>query len=93
MKSTTITLAGRGFQVRKFNIGELEDIAELTSNAPKHKLPFEILRLALGRAEPPLDAPAVRALDADPTEFGEAIRNSLVKSVKLVKDAGIKLDN
>lgn len=53
--SIAIILGGSSFAVRKFTIGQLEIL--FTTDWPKGKFGFAVLRLALERAEPKLAVP------------------------------------
>lgn len=72
MASTAkITLAGVEYTIRKFNIGELERIAE-TVEGPRHKVPFTIIGIALERAEPKLTG-SVHDIETDTDEIQAAM--------------------
>lgn len=66
-----ITLDGKEYTLRAFNIGELEEVADLVQSEKPHKLPFAILRVAMRRAEPRVED--VNALEITAAELNKAI--------------------
>lgn len=69
-KTATITLAGVDYTVHAFNIGELEELADIIEGPPK-KAAFQILRLAMKRAIPPVTD--VNAIEAERDEISAAM--------------------
>lgn len=70
-KTYTITLGGETYTCHPFNLGELEDIADLTDTLSGAKAGFAILRLALARATPAVPDP--RLLEGSAAEVEAAI--------------------
>lgn len=70
-KTAKVTLAGIEYTVHAFNIGELEEIAELVGgNATPGRVSFQVLKIALRRAEPKIEDP--NAIEAEPEEIKAA---------------------
>lgn len=69
-KTATIRLGETDYIVRAFNVGELEQVLELSDTLSRAKMPFAILRLALRVAVPPV---ASETLDATPIQIGIAV--------------------
>ena len=63
-KTAVITLGETDYTIPAFDIGELEDIAEVFATLPAHKVPFETLRRALAHASPPVADPLRLEADA-----------------------------
>ncbi len=83
-KTFTITLDGQEYTMRPFNMGELEEVAEL--DLPRAKMPFALLRLAMKRADPP--CPSVDAIEMTPDEFNEAVGKVMVAAGMRKVEAG-----
>lgn len=56
-RTAKITLGEQEYTIRAFNLGELEEIGELieTASDRKGKVSFEIIKMALRRADPKVD--------------------------------------
>lgn len=81
-KTAKITLGDQEYTVHAFNLGELERISDLMKDAKPGRIGFEILRLAMERAEPkPED---VGAIEMTLDEVNDA-------SAKLMELAGVKV--
>lgn len=63
-KTATITLGGTDYTIHAFNIGELEKISLLFKVQPDASTAFNVLRMALKRAEPKMDDPDAIELDS-----------------------------
>lgn len=77
-KTFTITLGGDGYVCHRFNIGELEKIADLTDSLKPATAGFAILKLALARATPPVADPD--SLEASADEINRAITLIMVSA-------------
>lgn len=59
-KTAIIRLGEADYTIRRFNLGELEELAALIQETPRHRTSFAIVRLALATAEPAVtDANAI----------------------------------
>lgn len=65
-KTVTVTLAGTEYLVPKMNVGQLEEMTDSRGRS------FDILRIALRRAEPKVAD--VNAIEADPAEISAAVK-------------------
>lgn len=66
----SVSLGGRSYTVRRFTIGQLETL--FTTDWPRGKFGFAVLRLALERAEPKPES-AVAELEIGADEMRSAI--------------------
>jgi len=74
-KTITITLSGNDYVVPKFNLSQLETVVSEIFQMPQAKVPFAVVRLALTRADPQVDA---EALEPDADEVVVAAKSILV---------------
>lgn len=86
-KTDTITLDDKEYTIHRFNLGELEDIADITAELSPRKAAFAVLAMALKRADPVVaDEAAFKALECTQDEITEAM-------TKIMKLSGMKLPN
>jgi hypothetical protein len=64
--SVKVTLAGAEYTVPQLNVGQLEEMTEVVK-------PFDVLRIALRRAEPKLSPADINALEATKPEIDAAM--------------------
>lgn len=85
-KTFEVTLGGDKYTLHRFNLGELEDVAELTASMSASRAGFAILKVALRRAEPAIADPSVIEASAD--ELQAAINAIMVASGMKAAAAG-----
>jgi hypothetical protein len=73
MKQTSIVLGGVTHNIPPLAISQIEQLSDMFGAVPPHKIPFAILKIALARAEKPLDSAAVDAMPATMTEVTDAV--------------------
>lgn len=84
-KSATVTLDGADYTIRRFNLGELEDLTEALGQ-PGSKSGFRILRTALARAEPKIEN--IPGLEIDADEMKAAIEQIMALNGLKAKPKG-----
>jgi hypothetical protein len=77
--SVKVTLGGVEYTVPQLNVGQLEDI----SNTRK---PFDVLRIALRRAEPKLSLEQINDIEATKPEI-DAAMDAIMAQSGVTKDA------
>ncbi len=79
-----VKLGDREFDVPRFNIGQIEELAEIWEAPNPRKHPYAILRLALSRCG--LSADEVSKLDIEVDDLSRAVRAILKHSGFATKD-------
>lgn len=69
-RTASVTLGGTQYEVPKFNIGQLERVADAIAATDPGKAAFGILRIAFERVEPKVSLDTV---EADPEEIAAAM--------------------
>lgn len=77
-ETTTITLGGKPYVVRKFTMGQMRRL--LGADFPKAQFGFEALKLALARADPAVPESQFDDIEADAEEYRVGVREVLVFS-------------
>lgn len=76
-KTVKVILGGTEYTVPRLNIGELEELTEIVTSTPAHRLAFHVLGIALRRAnpQPPED---IKTIETDGPEIAEALSKIMV---------------
>jgi hypothetical protein len=81
-----ITLGGNTYRVPKLNFGEIEELA--SAAADRRIKPFQWLRTALRRADPPLSDADINGIEAGATEINLALEAVMRHSGVEIKRPG-----
>ncbi len=80
-RTAKITLDGKDYEIKAFNLGELEEVTDIFQSAKPSSVPFKVLAKALGK----IDVPIV-SVDATLDEVTAAFRAIMELSGMKVPD-------
>lgn len=75
MSTARITLGATEYEIHRFNIGELERITDMMAAGGAAKVGFNVIRISLERASPPVTDP--NAIEATQDQIAAAVKTIL----------------